>query len=409
MGIVGDVPPVPDAGRRLDLHRGGHATTSSRRCARVLGVARDRRRRAVRDRGEPASSTAASSRRSSSRAFARRPRASGPAPSTTRACRTRSRSTRTAARRRCSTPTTSQLGMVAHYEHPLLGDMRQFGELIDFSETPGRIGGPASARRPGHARDPARARARRDAEIDALDRRRRAATNPTSTTPNASRTSRAPDVLRLLPPGAYTGIPRRALRARRPLLDRARSRSRSRACRIRAAPTGRCCTTTASATSCASRTTPPPYDPAPCTRHRRPAAGSRERRPPARSRARARARVATPRPTSSRTSNAASASRCTAWAAAAAPAPCSASRSCGSATIPTTVVEHLDRVAIGHGAGAAGPRARGRPDGRCTAGTHRRGRQGSCIRSTAFDAAAPTPKYLAPSRTRRRCRSTPRM
>jgi len=34
------------------------------------------------------------------------------------------------------------LGLVAHYEHPLLGDMRQFGELIDFSETPGRIAGP---------------------------------------------------------------------------------------------------------------------------------------------------------------------------------------------------------------------------------------------------------------------------
>jgi crotonobetainyl-CoA:carnitine CoA-transferase CaiB-like acyl-CoA transferase len=34
------------------------------------------------------------------------------------------------------------LGLVAHYEHPLLGDMRQFGQLIDFSDTPGRIGGP---------------------------------------------------------------------------------------------------------------------------------------------------------------------------------------------------------------------------------------------------------------------------
>jgi crotonobetainyl-CoA:carnitine CoA-transferase CaiB-like acyl-CoA transferase len=35
-----------------------------------------------------------------------------------------------------------ELGMVAQYTHPLLGDLRQFGELIAFSETPGRIGGP---------------------------------------------------------------------------------------------------------------------------------------------------------------------------------------------------------------------------------------------------------------------------
>ncbi len=34
------------------------------------------------------------------------------------------------------------LGLVAHYEHPVLGDMRQFGELINFSETPSRIAGP---------------------------------------------------------------------------------------------------------------------------------------------------------------------------------------------------------------------------------------------------------------------------
>jgi crotonobetainyl-CoA:carnitine CoA-transferase CaiB-like acyl-CoA transferase len=35
-----------------------------------------------------------------------------------------------------------ELGMVAQYEHPVLGDMRQFGELIKFSETPGAIDGP---------------------------------------------------------------------------------------------------------------------------------------------------------------------------------------------------------------------------------------------------------------------------
>ncbi|HEY7135553.1 MAG TPA: CoA transferase [Acidimicrobiia bacterium] len=33
-------------------------------------------------------------------------------------------------------------GLTAEYEHPVLGRLRQFGQLIDFSETPGRIGGP---------------------------------------------------------------------------------------------------------------------------------------------------------------------------------------------------------------------------------------------------------------------------
>ncbi len=35
-----------------------------------------------------------------------------------------------------------RLGLVAEYEHPILGRMRQFGMLIDFSETPGKIHGP---------------------------------------------------------------------------------------------------------------------------------------------------------------------------------------------------------------------------------------------------------------------------
>jgi crotonobetainyl-CoA:carnitine CoA-transferase CaiB-like acyl-CoA transferase len=35
-----------------------------------------------------------------------------------------------------------RLGLVAEYEHPLLGRMRQYGSFIDFSETPGRINGP---------------------------------------------------------------------------------------------------------------------------------------------------------------------------------------------------------------------------------------------------------------------------
>jgi crotonobetainyl-CoA:carnitine CoA-transferase CaiB-like acyl-CoA transferase len=35
-----------------------------------------------------------------------------------------------------------RLGLVAEYEHPILGTMRQFGNLIDFSETPGKVHGP---------------------------------------------------------------------------------------------------------------------------------------------------------------------------------------------------------------------------------------------------------------------------
>ena len=35
-----------------------------------------------------------------------------------------------------------RLGLVAEYDHPLLGRMRQYGSLVDFSETPGKIGGP---------------------------------------------------------------------------------------------------------------------------------------------------------------------------------------------------------------------------------------------------------------------------
>ncbi len=35
-----------------------------------------------------------------------------------------------------------ELGMVSRYTHPVMGDMRQFGELIGFSETPGKVHGP---------------------------------------------------------------------------------------------------------------------------------------------------------------------------------------------------------------------------------------------------------------------------
>jgi crotonobetainyl-CoA:carnitine CoA-transferase CaiB-like acyl-CoA transferase len=35
-----------------------------------------------------------------------------------------------------------ELGLVVSYEHPLLGSLRQFGHLVTFSGTPGRIAGP---------------------------------------------------------------------------------------------------------------------------------------------------------------------------------------------------------------------------------------------------------------------------
>ena len=49
-----------------------------------------------------------------------------------------------------------RLGLVAEYEHPIVGRMRQFGELIDFSETPGHIARTAAARRRAHREHPRR-------------------------------------------------------------------------------------------------------------------------------------------------------------------------------------------------------------------------------------------------------------
>lgn len=60
-----------------------------------------------------------------------------------------------------------ELGLVARYEHPLLGDMRQFGSLITFSETPGRIFGPPPLVGQ-HTREILREIGRSDADIDAL-------------------------------------------------------------------------------------------------------------------------------------------------------------------------------------------------------------------------------------------------
>jgi crotonobetainyl-CoA:carnitine CoA-transferase CaiB-like acyl-CoA transferase len=60
-----------------------------------------------------------------------------------------------------------ELGLVARYDHPLMGAMRQFGRLINFSETPSRVAGPP----PLVGQDTRailRELGRRDPEIDAL-------------------------------------------------------------------------------------------------------------------------------------------------------------------------------------------------------------------------------------------------
>ena len=57
-------------------------------------------------------------------------------------CRVRSRWTPTAVRPSCTTRRTWSSGSSVTYEHPLLGSLRQFGHLVNFSATPGRIAGP---------------------------------------------------------------------------------------------------------------------------------------------------------------------------------------------------------------------------------------------------------------------------
>ena len=49
-----------------------------------------------------------------------------------------------------------RLGLVAEYDHPIVGRMRQFGALIDFSETPGHIAGPPPLVGRAHQGDPRR-------------------------------------------------------------------------------------------------------------------------------------------------------------------------------------------------------------------------------------------------------------
>ena len=60
-----------------------------------------------------------------------------------------------------------RLGLVAEYEHPLLGTLRQFGETVHFSDTPGQIVGPAP-RVGEHSREILAEIGVDDAEIDDL-------------------------------------------------------------------------------------------------------------------------------------------------------------------------------------------------------------------------------------------------
>jgi crotonobetainyl-CoA:carnitine CoA-transferase CaiB-like acyl-CoA transferase len=60
-----------------------------------------------------------------------------------------------------------RLGLVAEYEHPVLGRLRQFGTLINFDRTPGRIGGPPPLVGQ-HSREILRDAGLRDGDIDSL-------------------------------------------------------------------------------------------------------------------------------------------------------------------------------------------------------------------------------------------------
>ena len=61
----------------------------------------------------------------------------------------------------------ASLGLVADYEHPILGRLRQFGQLIQMSDTPGRIAGPPPLVGQ-HTRLLLRDVGYRDGDIDAL-------------------------------------------------------------------------------------------------------------------------------------------------------------------------------------------------------------------------------------------------
>ena len=70
-------------------------------------------------------------------------------------------------RRLLTDPTLVAAGLVADYEHPRLGRLRQFGQLIQLSDTPGRIAGPPPLVGQ-HTRPLLRAVGYRDADIDTL-------------------------------------------------------------------------------------------------------------------------------------------------------------------------------------------------------------------------------------------------
>ena len=139
---------------------------------RATGVSRGARPRARprRRRGAARSGVRARSRRCRGRTC-----------STTRASPTRFRSTCRAASSRCTTRTSSGSGMVVDYEHPIMGAMRQFGHLINFSDTPGRIYGPAPRVGEHSLRDPRRARVLAAARWT-TSRRPASSTGPTPTT-----------------------------------------------------------------------------------------------------------------------------------------------------------------------------------------------------------------------------------
>jgi crotonobetainyl-CoA:carnitine CoA-transferase CaiB-like acyl-CoA transferase len=60
-----------------------------------------------------------------------------------------------------------RLGLVTEYPHPILGRLRQFGDLITFSETPGKIWGPPPLVGQ-HSREILRGAGLRDGDIDTL-------------------------------------------------------------------------------------------------------------------------------------------------------------------------------------------------------------------------------------------------
>jgi crotonobetainyl-CoA:carnitine CoA-transferase CaiB-like acyl-CoA transferase len=60
-----------------------------------------------------------------------------------------------------------RLGLVTEYEHPLLGRLRQFGHLITFSETPGKIWGPPPLVGQ-HTREILHEAGLRDGDVDSL-------------------------------------------------------------------------------------------------------------------------------------------------------------------------------------------------------------------------------------------------